>query len=302
LNGSMIRNLTNSNGSMTSDWNSNANYWTPNCLNLNDCCSNGCLNFGSKNCDWKILNLKNLNASYLSAMMNCDSNCYETTILSCCWNCETNCYASLNYGWNLNENSIPMNCYCYVTNSNENLSCGCCSNASWTRNCWSSNGCSNCGSTKPSYDSMSYDCCCYASLSYVNLSCGSKKPNYSMSCENWNCDSNCCDCCLNGWTIPSCCWSCGSMSYANLMPPRPMNCCCCEKMTPNCLSLSDCYSNGSMSCENCLNGWNLPSWNSNYGCCLSDWMNCYLNCCYENCWNLNWTMNCCDWSYMSNCR
>ena len=180
LNGSMIRNLTNSNGSMTSDWNSNANYWTPNCLNLNDCCSNGWMNFGSKNCDWKILNLKNLNASYLSAMMNCDSNCYETTILSCCWNCETSCYGNLSYGWSLNVNSILRSYCCYAKNSNESLSYGnltpqypmsCCCYEKMRPNCWNLNGCSN-------YDSMN----CAMSLNGWNL------PSWNLSC----------DCCSNG--------------------------------------------------------------------------------------------------------
>jgi len=47
LSGSMIGNLTNCYGSMTSGWSLNASCWILNCLSLNGCCSNGTKNYGN---------------------------------------------------------------------------------------------------------------------------------------------------------------------------------------------------------------------------------------------------------------
>jgi len=60
----------------------------------------------------------------LSETMNCVTNSNGCWKPNCCLNYETNYYANLNCDWSLNENSIPMNCYCYATSLNGNLSCG----------------------------------------------------------------------------------------------------------------------------------------------------------------------------------
>ena len=116
---------------------------------------------------------------------------------------------------------------------------------------------------------------CYSNYGWMmngsnsNANCyyGSMIPNYYWSCDLTNYEKN-----LNE-----------SLSCENWMSRYPRNCCCYEKMIPNCWN-SNGYSNcGSKSCVTSLNDWNSLSWNSNYGCYLNDSMNCDLNCCG---WNL----------------
>ena len=160
-NDSMILNLTslnatNSNESLSYDWNCYAS------LKLSCWTSCGCYSNGLNYCvtnyyDWTIPSYWKKNGSMKNATTMNDCYCYvkmrqscwnlnanskrncccsndyltpnwknsnDCWKLNCCLNYETNCYVNLNCDWSLNENSIPMNCYCYATSLNGNLSCG----------------------------------------------------------------------------------------------------------------------------------------------------------------------------------
>jgi len=198
LSGSMIWNLTNCYGSMTSGWNSNASCWTPNYWNLNDCCSNGWMNFGSMNCGWK-------KSSYWK---NYD----------CCLN------GSNSNGWNWSATTIPS---CWMTNGWKNCgsnlnakSCyGCSIPNYWMKNgskknATTTNGCYCCAKSLNANSKAAFPNywknCDYLKLSWMNLNgnlnyvknysgCylnGCSIPNWTNWNANWNCAMNCYGYCL----------------------------------------------------------------------------------------------------------